>query len=72
MVKLMVFWILFTIAVYYDFDIDQIDMKIAFLYSLIDQLVYMQISNSLEISANKNIICKLLKVLYGLKSAPRL
>lgn len=36
----MAFGVLFGIAAYYDFDIDQIDVKTAFLSGLIDQLVY--------------------------------
>ncbi len=68
----MAFRVLFAIAVYYGFDIDQIDVKIAFFYGLIDQLVYVQIPKSSEISANNNMVCKLLKALYGLKQAPKL
>ncbi len=71
-VKLMAFKVLFAIAAYYDFDIDQMEVKTAFLYGLIDQLVYVQILKGSETSANKNIVCKLLKPLYGLKQAPRL
>lgn len=37
--KPMAFRVLFTIAAYYDFDINQIDVKAAFLYGIIDQLV---------------------------------
>lgn len=66
-VKPMVFRVLFAIAVYYKLDIDQIDIKIALLYGLIDQLVYVQISKGSETSFNKTMICKLLKALYGLK-----
>lgn len=40
----MTFRALFAIAAYYDLDINQIDEKTAFLYKLIDQLVYIQIS----------------------------
>lgn len=71
-VKSMAFKILFAIAAYYEFDIDQIDVKTAFLYRLIDQLVHIQIPKGSEISANKNILCKLLKALYELKQALRL
>ncbi len=70
--KPMAFRVLFAIAAYYDFDIDQMDVKTAFLYGLIDQLVYVQIPKGSETSANKNMVCKLLKALYGLKQAPRL
>lgn len=39
-VKPMAFRVLFAIAAYYDLDIDQMDVTTAFLYGLIDQLVY--------------------------------
>ncbi len=71
-IKLMAFRILFAIVAYYNFDIDQMDVKTAFLYELIDQLVYVQILKGSKISANKNMVCKLLKALYGLKQAPKL
>lgn len=68
----MVFKVLFAIAVYYDLEIDQIDVKIAFLYSLIDHLIYIQVPKGSETQAIKEIVCELLKVLYDLKQAPRL
>lgn len=71
-VKPMAFKVLFVIAAYYNLDIDQMDVKIAFLYRMIDQVVYMQIPKRSENSANKEMVCKLLKVLYSLKQAPRL
>lgn len=48
------------------------DVKIAFLYGLIDQLVYVDIPRGSETEANRNMVCKLLKALYGLKQSPRL
>lgn len=68
----MAFRVLFAIAAYYDLDIDQMDVKTAFLYGLIDQLVYVQIPRESEDATNKGMVCKLLKALYGLKQAPRL
>lgn len=72
MVKLVAFKVLFAIAAYYDLDIDQIDIKTAFLYSLINQLVYIQIPNRSEDTTNKRMVYKLLKALYNLKQVPRL
>lgn len=63
----MVFQILFAIKAYYNLDISQIDMKIIFLYGLIDQLIYVEILKETEIETNKYMICKLFKVLYDLK-----
>ena len=48
------------------------DVKTAFLYGLIDQLVYVEIPKGTETEANRNMVCKLLKALYGLKQSPRL
>ena len=71
-VKPMAFRVLFAIAAYFDLDIDQMDVKTAFLYGLINQLIYIKISKGTKTKVNKNIVCKLLKVLYGLKQSPRL
>lgn len=71
-VKPMAFRVLFAIAAYFDLDIDQMDVKTAFLYGLIDQLIYVEQPKGTESEATKNMVCKLLKALYGLKQSPRL
>ena len=71
-VKPMAFRVLFAIAAFLDLDIDQMDVKTAFLYGLIDQLVYVEIPKGTESDENRNMVCKLLKALYGLKQSPRL
>ncbi len=71
-VKPMAFRVLFAIAVFFDLDINQMDVKIAFLYGLINQLVYVDIPKRSETEANRNMVCKLFKALYGLKQSPRL
>ncbi len=68
----MAFRILFALAAFFDLDINQMDVKTAFLYGLIDQLIYMQISKGTETEATNNMVCKLLKAFYGLKQSPRL
>lgn len=68
----MTFRIIFAIAAYYNLDIDQMDVKMAFFYRLIDRLVYVQISKDFKTATNQNIVCKLFKALHGLKQAPRL
>ena len=68
----MAFNVLFAIIAYYDLDINQMDIKIAFLYGLINQLIYMQIFKGSESSSTKGIACKLLNVFYDLKQASRL
>lgn len=48
----MAFRIFFTIVAFYNLDIDQIDVKTAFLYGLINQFVYIEISKKTEIKNN--------------------
>lgn len=47
----MVFKVLFTILAYFNLEIDQIDIKTAFLYILINQLIYIDISKGSELEA---------------------
>lgn len=63
----MVFRVLFAIATFFDLDIDRINVKTTFLYKLIDQLVYVEVSKGTESEDNQNIVYKLLKALYDLK-----
>lgn len=64
--------VLFAIAAYYDLDINQMNIKIDFLYDLIDQLIYVKILKGLEDATSKGMVCKLLKALYHLKQGPKL
>lgn len=71
-VKPIAFRVLFAIAAFYNLDINQMDVKTAFLYGLIDQLIYVEIPKGTESESNQNMVCKLLKALYSLKQSPRL
>ena len=71
-VKLMVFRVLFTIAVFYYLDINQMNVKTTFFYGFIDQLIYVELTKGIETKANKNMVYKLLKALYDLKQSPHL
>lgn len=48
----MVFKVLFAIAAFFDHDINQIDIKTIFLYSFINQLVYIEIPKSTKLEKN--------------------
>lgn len=72
MVKPIAFRILLAITVYYNLDINQIAFKLAFLYGMINQLIYMQILKRSKNFINKEIICKLLKTFHGIKKALKL
>lgn len=68
-IKPIVFRIIFTIIKFYNLDIDSIDVKTAFLYELIDQLVYVEILKETKTKANQGKVCKLLKAMYNLKQS---
>lgn len=63
MVKLMAF------RVFFKLDIDQIFVKTVFLYDFIDQLLYVRMLKGTKTNANRDIIYKLLKVLYSFKKS---
>lgn len=68
-VKLISYKALFIIAIALDLEIKQIDVKIAFLYRDIKEVIYVEQLDSL--SANSNKVYRLNKALYSLKQAPR-
>lgn len=68
----MAFKVVFIIAAYYNLDINQLDIKTAFFYKLINQLVYVQISKGFETVGNKGMVYKLFKAFYGLKKSFKL
>lgn len=68
----MTFRVSFTVATFFNLDIDQMDVKTAFLYKFINQLVYIDIPKHSETEVNRRIVYKLLKTLYGFKQSPRL
>ena len=70
-VKPMAFRVLFAIAAFYDLDIEQTDVKTAFLHGIIDQLLYVEVPKGYE-QQWKDQVCLLKKALYGVKQSPRL
>lgn len=65
----MVFRVFFAIAAFFNLNIDQINIKITFLYSFINQLVYIEILKDIETNPICEMVCKLLKALYSLKQS---
>ena len=49
----------------------QIDVKSAFLNGYLEEEVYIEQPDGFQLSNNGDYICKLKKVLYGLKQSPR-
>ena len=55
----------------YELDLDQLDVKTAFLYGDLAEEIYMSQPMGFKIGEKENMICKLKKLLYGLKQSPR-
>ena len=62
--------ILLMLAASADWEIHQMDVKTAFLYGDLEEVIYMELPEGIGID-NKDFVCKLQKSLYGLKQAPR-
>jgi hypothetical protein len=69
MVKLNSIKILLALATQYDLEIHQLDVKTAFLNEHIEKDIYMSIPEGLP--SNPDLVCKLVKSLYGLKQSSR-
>nr|GEW47081.1 hypothetical protein [Tanacetum cinerariifolium] len=63
--------ILIAIAAYYDYEIWQMDVKIAFLNGYLNKEVYMEQPEGFFNPKYPNRVCKLKRFIYGLKQASR-
>ncbi|KAJ9541506.1 hypothetical protein OSB04_028012 [Centaurea solstitialis] len=62
---------LMAISAYFNYEIWQMDVKIAFLNGKLTEDVYMEQPEGFEDPKNPNKVCKLLKSIHGLKQASR-
>ncbi|KAJ5283470.1 hypothetical protein N7505_001450 [Penicillium chrysogenum] len=69
-VKPMSYKALFAIGAALDLEIEQMDVKTAFLYGDIDHEIYVEQPHHMTDGTSR--VCKLRKALYGLKQAPRI
>ena len=51
--------------------LDQMDVVTAFLYGLLDEIIFMRQPQGFTRKGYENLVCKLLKSIYGLKQSPR-
>lgn len=63
--------ILMSLVVKEDMELEQMDVKTAFLHGELDQPLFMEQPEGFEVNPDKDQVCLLKKSLYGLKQAPR-
>ena len=63
--------LLFAIAAANDLEIEQMDVKTAFLYGDINAKIYVEQPKGIGAIRESHKVCKLNKALYGLKQSPR-
>ena len=60
--------ILLALVAQYELELDQLDVKAVFLHGDLEEEIYMSQSTRFKTTGKKNLICKLKKLLYGLKA----
>nr|GEY39367.1 hypothetical protein [Tanacetum cinerariifolium] len=63
--------VVLTMCATYDFNLEQLDAKTAFLHENLEKEIYMLQLEGFEQPRKENLFCRLNKSLYGLKQAPR-
>jgi hypothetical protein len=59
-----------SIAAMHDLELEQLDVKTAFLHDDLEE-IYMDQPEGFIVPSKENCVCKLKKSLYGLKQSPR-
>ena len=63
---------LLSLAASYDLEIEQMDVKTAFLHGDLEEEIYMSQPEHYIVKGKEYLVCKLKKSLYGLKKYPRI
>jgi hypothetical protein len=62
---------LLALVAHFNWELDQLDVKTAFLYGDLEEEIYMKQPVGFEKGNSEKVVCLLKKSLYGLKQAPR-
>ena len=63
--------VLLAIVTYQNLELEQLDVKTAFLHGELEEEIYMTQPDGFQVPGKENHVCKLKKSLYGLKQSPR-
>jgi hypothetical protein len=63
---------LLSVAVEFEFEVEQMDVKTTFLHADLEEEIYMKQPEGYVVKRKKELVCKLKKSLYGLKQSPRM
>ena len=64
--------LILSVAVAFDFEIEQMDVKTTFLHRDVEEEIYMKQPEGFMVKGKKELVCRLKKSLYGLKQSPRM
>ena len=70
-VKMSSIRVVLGLAASLDLEIEQMDVKTAFLHGELEEEIYMEQPEGFEVKGKEDYVCRLKKSLYGLKQAPR-
>lgn len=70
-VKMSSIRVVLGLAAVLDLEIEQLDVKTAFLHGDLEEEIYMEQPEGFKVPEKENMVCRLKKSLYGLKQAPR-
>ena len=70
-VKMSSIRVVLGLAASMDLEIEQLDVKTAFLHGDLKEEIYMEQPEGFKVKGSEKLVCRLRKSLYGLKQAPR-
>ena len=70
-VKMSSIRVVLGLAASLNLEVEQLDVKTAFLHGDLDEEIYMDQPQGFEVKGKEDLVCRLRKSLYGLKQAPR-